>query len=202
MNDIFASPPIAAVFKELPALSRRKVRQIFHPRQFLAGEAVYRQEDPATAIYLIVEGHIKVERITQEGYQSILCVRGPGDFFCPVPILDAGVQLGTARAMTDVTLLWANREEFHALCQECPEFLALVQHDCLLEVRRMLNRMESFAFHRIEERLAFTIFDESRRQATNDKPLTELRITQQELAGLVGASRESVSRILSNELKT
>ena len=99
--------------------------------------------------------------------------------------------------MTDVALLWANREEFHTLCQECPEFLALVQHDCLLEVRRMLNRMESFAFRHIEERLAFTILDESRRQAANNEPLTELRITQQELAGLVGASRESVSRILS-----
>ena len=72
-----------------------------------------------------------------------------------------------------------------------------MQKDCLLEVRRLLGRMESFAFHSVKDRVAITLLDESQRQAQFGGSLNELRITQQELAGLVGASRESVSRTLS-----
>ena len=90
-------------------------------------------------------------------------------------------------------LWWAERKAFESLCLESPALLAYVQSDCLLEVRRLLGRVEAFAFRSIRERLAFTLLDESQRQLAHN----ELRLTQQELAGLVGASRESISRALS-----
>jgi len=191
-----SSSAVDSVFESLPPSYREKVRSIFHVRRYRAGESIYLQGEQADAIYLVVEGRIKIERVTREGYQTILCVRGPGDIFCPVPILDEGPQLGAARAMTDVTLLCADRDSFQEACRECPEWLALVQRDCLLEMRRLLARLESSAFRSLRERLAFTILDESERQASYGESPDELRITQQELAGLVGASRESVSRTL------
>lgn len=197
MNDLLSTPVLTEAFGELSPASRFKVRQIFQERKFSAGETIFLQEDPATAIYLVAQGRIKIERVTPDGYQSVLCVRGPGDIFCPVPLLDRGAQLGTARAMTDVTLLWAEREEFNAACADCSQLMALVQRDCLLEVRRIVGRMESFAFRSVKERVAYTVLEESARNADHGEPQDELRITHQELAGLVGASRESVSRTLS-----
>ncbi|HEY54639.1 MAG TPA: Crp/Fnr family transcriptional regulator [Caldilineae bacterium] len=197
MNDLSPTSVLTETFAELPPARRFKVREIFHERKFSAGETIFLQEDPASAIYLITEGRIKIERVTPDGYQSVLCVRGPGDIFCPVPLLDRGTQLGTARAMTDVTLLWAEREEFNIACADCSQLMALVQRDCLLEVRRIVGRMESFAFRNIRERVAYTVLEESARNADHGEPQNELRITHQELAGLVGASRESVSRTLS-----
>lgn len=188
---------IASVFDKVSEADQTRLQAIFYEYKYRAGEAIFLQEDRANAIYLVAEGRVKIERVTPDGHQCILCVRGPGDIFCPVPLLDHGCQLGTAWAMTDVTLLWADRDDFSAACASCSGLLAVVQKDCLLEVRRLLGRMESFSFRNIKERVAFTLLDESQRQAGYGDPYNELRITQQELAGLVGASRESVSRALS-----
>jgi CRP/FNR family transcriptional regulator len=108
-----------------------------------------------------------------------------------------GVHLGSAIAMTDVTLFSINRAKSQKLCQTSPELLAVVQVDCLSEVRRLLNRLEGFAFRQVRERVAIALVNEIRRQNHADSQ-KELRLTRQEIAGLVGASRESVSRCLIN----
>ena len=107
-----------------------------------------------------------------------------------------GTQLGSAVAMRDVTLFSIDRAEFQKLCQTSPELLAIVQGDCLSEVRHLLNRLEGFAFRQVRERVAIALTNEIRRQNHNGITNTELRLTLQEIAGLVGASRESVSRNL------
>jgi len=185
------------VFGHIPAVHLARLQAIFFERQYKAGEAIFFQDDIAHSIYLVAEGRVKIERVTPDGNPCILCIRGTGDVFCPVPLLDYGCQLGTAWAMTDVTLLWANREEFNEIARDCPELLAEVQRDCLLEVRKVLSRMESLAFSPVQHRVALALMDESRRQMPFADSSPELHMTQQELAALVGASRESVSRTLS-----
>lgn len=185
------------LFAYLPTEVQAKLRELLRVRTFAAGEQVFVQGAPGSAIYLVASGRVKISRVTSEGYESILCMRGPGEYFCPVPVLDNGTQLGTAVAMTDVTLLWAERDGFSVLCETNPALLANVQGECLAEVRHLLNRLEAFAFRSVEERLAAALLAESHHQQTGGAPADELRLTQQELAGLVGASRESVSRILA-----
>ena len=167
-----------------------------HVHTFESGEPVFHQGTPATAIYVVMRGRVKVARVTLDGYESILCVRQAGEYFCPVPVLDGKAHLGTAIAMTEATVLWVESDSFHALCRECPRLLSSVQGDCLAEVRYLLNRLETFAFRNIRERLAITLLDEVRHQRADENNPIELSMIQQELAGLVGASRESVSRSL------
>ncbi len=167
-----------------------------HVQTFESGEPVFHQGAPAAAIYVVMRGRVKIARVTPDGYESILCVRQAGEYFCPVPVLDGKSQLGTAIAMTDVTVLWVERDTFHALCHEYPQLLSTVQGDCLAEVRYLLNRLETFTFRNIRERLAITLLDEVRHQRASENDPIEVSMIQQELAGLVGASRESVSRSL------
>ena len=138
-----------------------------------------------------------MRRVAQEGFESVLCVRRPGEYFCPVTVIDCGPQLGTAEAWGDVVLLEADREQFSALCDTHPELMVMVQGTCIGEIRTLMRRVESFAFRNVKERLAMAILEESHRQRTNGRPVEEVRITQQELAGLVGASRESISRTMT-----
>jgi CRP/FNR family transcriptional regulator len=184
-------------FDHLPPDVQTRLRGLLHTRTFKAGEQLFAQGEPGSAIYLLVTGRVKIVRVTPEGHESILCMRGPGEYFCPVPVLDGGTQLGAAVAISDGVLLWAERDAFCALCESSPELLATAQGDCLAEVRHLLNRLEAFAFRSVNERLAVAVLDESRHQHTDGLPADELRLTQQELAELVGASRETVSRILS-----
>jgi CRP-like cAMP-binding protein len=182
------------LFAHFPQEIQATLRSEMHIQTFAPGESVFHQGTPATAIYAVVRGRVKIARVTPDGYESILCVRQAGEYFCPVPVLDGKVQLGTAIAMTEVTVLWVESETFHALCRECPQLLSAVQGDCLAEVRYLLNRLETFAFRNIKERLAITLLDEIRHQRADENDPIELSMIQQELAGLVGASRESVSR--------
>ncbi|MDP2995807.1 MAG: Crp/Fnr family transcriptional regulator, partial [Anaerolineales bacterium] len=179
------------LFAHFPKEIQAKLRSAMHIQTFAPGEPVFHQGTPATAIYAVVRGRVKIARVTPDGYESILCVRQAGEYFCPVPVLDGNAQLGTAIAMTEVTVLWVECETFHALCRECPQLLSSVQGDCLAEVRYLLNRLETFAFRNIKERLAIALLDEVRHQRADEKDPIELSMIQQELAGLVGASRES-----------
>lgn len=182
---------------DLSSKTREELKSILRTRSFLAGESIFLQDEPSRAIYIIASGRVKIVRVNLDGNESILCVRGPGDFFCPVPLLDLGNQLGTAVAMTDVELWWVDKDDFHALCQKRPELLAMVQGDCLFEVRRLVNRLEFFAYRSIKERLAKALLEVSKHQQVHGNAGDELHLTQSELAGLVGAARESVSRVLS-----
>ncbi len=182
-------------FTNLPPAIETELRNQLKVYSFAAGESVFVQGASPKAVYLVASGNVKVVRVTPEGYESVLCMRGAGDYFCPVPLLDRGRHLGTAVATTAVTLFSIDQDVFRDLCQRSPELLSVVQGDCLSEVRRLLNRLETFAFRNVKERLAMALLNEQRHQMDHE-PANELRLTQQDLAGLVGASRESVSRIL------
>lgn len=183
-------------FAQLPPDIERRLRNVLRVYTYSPGESIFIQEETAEAIYLVASGRVKVVRVTPEGYESILCVRGPGDYFCPVPLMDGGNHLGTAIAMSRLTLFACEHSEFNSLCQDSPELLAAVQGDCISEVRHLLNRLEAFAFRSIKERLAIALLDQRRHQQAHNAPADELHLTQKELAALVGASRERVSRIL------
>ena len=134
--------------------------------------------------------------MTPEDHESIVCMREPGEFFCPVAVLDGGMELGTAVALTETMVLWAERESFVNLCHDSPELLVLVQDACLGEVRYLIQRLEIMAFHNVRERLIHTLLVEITREAS-ETPDDAVLLTQQELGTLIGASRESVSRVLT-----
>jgi CRP/FNR family transcriptional regulator len=140
---------------------------------------------------------VKITRVTEEGNENVLCVRGSGALFCPLPFLDSGNELGTAIAMTDVVLWRIDKEQFLFLASNNPNLLAYVQRDCLFEVRNLVRRMEKVAFKNVYQRLASAIVDLLERQVTKGGSRSELKIKHHDLAGIIGASRESVSRSLS-----
>ncbi len=184
-------------FSHFPADVQARVRGIMHEASFMAGEQIFSQGAPCTAVYLVVSGQVKVLRVTPEGSAIVLCVRGPGEYFCPVPVLDSGTQLGSAEALTDVTLLWAERAAFLALCRVTPDLLVAVQGDCLGEVRRLVSRLEMATFGSTKARLAVALLAESLRRQSGDTPPDTVHLTHQELGELVGSSRETVSRVLA-----
>lgn len=190
-NDVFSA------FSHLRPELQENLKLLFEERRYAPGQEVYLQGDPTTSVYVVAQGRVKLTRVARQGFESVLCVRRPGEYFCPVTVIDRGPQLGTAVAMGEVVLLEADRASFNVLCEENPELLAMVQGTCIGEIRSLMRRVEAFAFSNVRERLAMTILEESSRQQGNEKPSDEIRITQQELAGLVGASRESISRTMT-----
>ncbi|MEJ5239841.1 MAG: Crp/Fnr family transcriptional regulator [Anaerolineales bacterium] len=187
---------VSSPFSNLSPQVREKLRPLVRTRQFDAGEVIFLQDEPTQAIYIVGQGRVKITRTTPDGEESILCIRKAGEYFCPVPLLDGKGQLGTASAITPVTILCIERNAFLQLCQEHPELLAVVQADCLGEVRYLLHRLETTTHRTLRERVVVALLDalHSSKEVENNHGVVLL--THQELAGLSGVSRENTSRVL------
>lgn len=185
----------ASFFSTLAPEIQEVLRPLVRIRHFETGQAIFFQEEPVEAIYIVGRGRVKVVRVTPDGDETILCIRQAGEYFCPVPLLDGKGQLGTAFAITPVDILFIERQAFLAVCKEHPELLAIVQSDCLTEVRYLLHRLET-SFHRsLRERVIMALLDALHTQNVHGNQGTIL-LTHQELANLTGGSRENVSRVL------
>ncbi|MGE5139141.1 MAG: Crp/Fnr family transcriptional regulator [Rudaea sp.] len=180
----------------LPAAGREKLERLLHDRTCSPGERIFAQDAVPEGIYFLAEGSVKIVRLTSEGHETVLCVRGPGEYFCPLTVLDGQGQLGSAIAMTPVRLLWAERAEFYELASEHEEIKELLSSACLAEIRHLVSRLETSTFERIQAKVIHALLAAVPKSGWT-KP-HQIRLTHQEIAGLAGTTRESASRVLSH----
>ena len=159
---------------------------------------IYRQGDPARMVFCVLDGQVTVARVTYDGETLTTAALGAGDFFGPA-LSGAAEAEDTARAKGAVSIWRAPIDEFRRLLLQHPT--AALDFVSILSQRqaRMERRLESLAFKRTEARLAETFRDLSGGFVTRCEHGfgQHLRLTQQELADLVGASRPVVSSILN-----
>jgi CRP-like cAMP-binding protein len=162
---------------------------------------IYRQGDLGRTVFCVLDGQVIIARVSHDGATLTTAALGAGDFFGPA-LSGAAEAEDTARAKGAVSIWRAPIHELRGLLLHYPaaawEFVSLLA----LRQRQMERRLESFAFKRTEARLAETFRELSGGFATRCEHGfgQHLRLTQQELADLVGASRPVVSTIL-NQLR-
>jgi CRP-like cAMP-binding protein len=162
---------------------------------------IYRQGEPGRTVFCVLDGQVTIARVSSDGATLTTAALGPGDFFGPA-LSGAAEAEDTARAKGAVSIWRAPIHEWRNLLLHHPalawDFVSILS----LRQRQMERRLESFAFKRTEARLAETFRELSGGFATRCEHGfgQHLRLTQQELADLVGASRPVVSTIL-NQLR-
>jgi CRP-like cAMP-binding protein len=159
---------------------------------------VYRQGESTRAVYCMLHGQVSVARVSAEGTNLTMAMLGAGDFFGP-PLSGADEAEDTVTARGSVSIWRAPIEEFQRLLLHHPAAAWEFVSSLSLRQRQMERRLESFAFRRTEARLAQVLRELSGGFATrcNHGFGQHLRLTQQELADLVGASRPVVSTIMN-----
>lgn len=159
---------------------------------------IYRQGDAARNVFCVLDGQVTVARVNYVGETLTIAALGPGDFFGPA-LSGATEAEDTARAKGAVSVWRAPIDEFRRLLLNHPA--AALDFVSLLAQRqaRTERKLESLAFKKTEVRLAETFHELSGGFATRCEHGfgQHLRLTQQELADLVGASRPVVSTILN-----
>jgi CRP/FNR family transcriptional regulator, cyclic AMP receptor protein len=159
---------------------------------------IYRQGEAGRTVYCVLDGQVTIARTSHDGATLTTAALGAGDFFGPA-LSGVTAAEDTARAKGTASIWRAPIDEFRRLLLHHPalswEFVSLLA----MRQRQMERRLESFAFKRTEARLAQTFRELSGGFATrcNHGFGQHLRLTQQELADLVGASRPVVSTILN-----
>lgn len=165
-----------------------------------AGTVVIAQEGPGDAVFLIVEGSVKVFRAQAEGGEVILSVLGPGEVVGELSVADPHERWASVATLEDSRVLWMEGDSFRRLLEDVPPArTGLIELLCR-RVRLADDRLETLAALDVEGRVACVLLSLAR-QHGEAKPGGGTRIpiplTQADVAAMTGASRVRVNQVLA-----
>ena len=173
---------------ELDSISR-----FFSERKVERGEIVQLEGKPAEALFFVASGIVKVFKTSAEGKEQILSIAHPGESFNDIAVLDDGPSPASVQAMTPVTLYRISRDELHTILREHPEVARNTTRVLAERTRQLVSLVEDLSFRHIINRVARVLLENAGNGST---PGT--RLTQQEMAAMVGSVREVVARSLKD----
>ncbi|MDM8000085.1 MAG: Crp/Fnr family transcriptional regulator [Dehalococcoidia bacterium] len=165
-------------------------------QSFERGDMILMEEDPAEAIYFVVSGAVKVFKTSIEGKEQILCLLRAGESFNDVPILDGGPNLASAVAITPVVLYGMTKTDLEGLLRENPKVAMNVIRVLSKKVRHFVSMVEDLSFRDVTSRVAKLLLEYATDHGTPEEGSHRPRLTQQEMAAMVGTAREVVGRSL------
>jgi CRP-like cAMP-binding protein len=169
-------------------------------RRYRRNETIFHQGDPGDSLYIVESGAVKIVLPDPEGEEgAIIATLGPGDFFGELALLDGEEHSATAMALEPTEALVLRRDAFDRLVDEEPDLRRALFAGLVGELRRLTNHVGELHFLNLPGRLARRIV----RMAREVDPAAsgEIRLpwpfSQSELAGMIGGTRQTVNRLLS-----
>jgi CRP/FNR family transcriptional regulator len=167
-------------------------RHIFE-KKVERGEILIFEGEPAEVLYFVVAGVVKVFKTSADGKEQIFRIIRPGESFNDVPVLSGGVNLVSAGAMGAVVLHGIKKKDLEKVIKEYPQVSLNVIQVLSRRVQELVAMVEDFSFRHVTGRVA-KILLEYAGDGTGERP----RLTQQEMAAMIGTAREMVGRSLKN----
>lgn len=180
---------------ELAVLSR----QVF-VRQYGRNALIFAQGDAADGLYIIMQGHVSISRQNPEGDELIYGFYEPGEYFGELALFDNEPRAAGAVTMDECTLLFLSRGGFRAFLEVHPGVLFTCLTIVVKQLRRCTDLADEIALLDIRSRLArrlLRLATEGVLDTSGTGRHSSFRITQQQLANMMGATRESVNKHLN-----
>lgn len=168
-------------------------------REVRRREVVYLPGDPGSSLFFVNGGRVKISKVTCDGKALTLSYCGPSEIFGETCLVDGGARQEMAEAMENSMITELERSDFEKLLQIHPSLG--FQMTQLLARRRLdlENKLEMLVFRDVTSKLAELLLNLASEYGVDDArgTLVALKITHQELANLIGSTRETVSLTLS-----
>ena len=183
---------------ERAALARRGRERVFSADGG-RDASIFTEGKPCDGLWVVLEGRVKVFRLSARGRAQVLHTEGPGTTLGEVPLFDRGGYVASASAVGRARLLWLPRAEVEALCRRRPEVALAIIATMARRVRAFAALAGDLAFREVHERLALFLLEETRRlgQPTPRGLEVILPGTRDDVAAHIGTVRELVSRSLA-----
>jgi CRP/FNR family transcriptional regulator/CRP/FNR family cyclic AMP-dependent transcriptional regulator len=169
------------------------------PRQYRAGTTIFHRDDPGSTLHIINSGLVKLVLASAEGREVTVGILDAGDFFGELALLDGGPRSASAVALEAVETLTLDREPFIAMLERHPQVATALLGVLGDRLRRTDELIQDILFLDLPGRLAKQLLGlaDERGVSTPDGVRIDLRLSQSELAAIIGATRESVNRCLN-----
>jgi CRP/FNR family cyclic AMP-dependent transcriptional regulator len=193
---------ISAMFDNIPlftGLGKEELETVARhtvAKSFPAHTLLIREGERSDSLYIILYGRVKIYVSDTDGGEAILNIQGPGDFFGEMALLDEAPRSASVMTMEETRVAVMTKAEFKQCLAKHPEIAYTLIRTLTQRVRALSTNVRNLALLDVYGRVARTLLN----LATSvDKQLVvNQKLTHQDLASMVGASREMVSRILKD----
>jgi CRP/FNR family cyclic AMP-dependent transcriptional regulator len=162
--------------------------------------AIFSEGELGDRLYIILSGKVKLGRHAPDGRENLLAVMGPSDMFGELSVFDPGPRTSSATAVTEVRLATMDRANMREWIARRPEIAEQLLRVLARRLRRTNNNLADLIFTDVPGRVAKQLLQLARQFGQQESG--QLRVThdltQEELAQLVGASRETVNKALAD----
>lgn len=170
-----------------------------HTRTMARDEFYFHQGDPATALYVLAVGQVRLLQVTPEGDQVILRFAAQGEMFGGIAFLCDKVYPASAQAVSDCTAVSWNGETMASLMERHPRLALNTMRHMAGRIQTLQDRLREVATERVERRIANTLLRLAQQtgKKTPEGVLIDLPMSRQDLAEMSGTTLFTVSRTLS-----
>jgi CRP/FNR family transcriptional regulator len=198
-EDTIALLRAVPVFSELGEDELARVAEVAVPRQFVAGEVVFREGDESSTCYVVRNGRARAVREHSDGRSITLANFGPGDIFGELAMFDDERRSATIETLEDTEAIAILGGDMRRLLSEHAEIAVKLLASLGRRLRETNERLARQSFQTVQSRVASVLMQlvagaQSEGAAEGDVLITS---TQASLAQLAGSSRESASRFLA-----
>lgn len=164
------------------------------------GQVIFHEGEPGDSLYIVLAGKIKLGRKSADGRENLVAVMGPSDQFGELSLFDPGPRTATAQAVTDVRLARMPKQALRSWIANRPEISEQLLRVLARRLRRTQNVLADLIFTDVPGRVAKQLLQLAQRFGTVESGNVRVThdLTQEELAQLVGASRETVNKALAD----
>jgi CRP/FNR family cyclic AMP-dependent transcriptional regulator len=197
LDDVLRQAPMFAGLDEEAVVA---LRSAMHEVRLRRGEVLFHEGDQGDELYVVIEGKVKLGRTSADGRENLLSVLGPGQMFGELSLFDPGPRSSTATGITDTVMLALGQEQLMTWLSGRPEVARGLLLQLASRLRHLNEAVADLVFSDVPGRVAKQLLDLARRfgKPTDGGIDVHHDLTQEELAQLVGASRETVNKALAD----
>mgnify|MGYP006270030961 CR=1 FL=1 len=163
-------------------------------RTFPKGRTIVAEGEPSQSLYILLSGRAKVQRSDSEGKEVIIAVLGAGEFFGEMSLIDDEPRSASVITLESCDFLAIPKENFLAALRQSTDICLAVMRGLVKRLRSADRKIETLALLDVYGRVARVLLDSS--ELVGNERIVRSRLPRQQIAKMVGASREMVSRVM------
>ncbi len=185
-----------SMFSGLADASLEPIAKVSNMRRVPRGSIVVRAGDKTDFVYLVLSGSLKVLVSDEEGREVILSMLGPGELFGEMGVLDDNPRSATVVTVVPSDLIVIAKSDFKRVLQENFEVSMFIMRNLVARLRTADRKIESLALMDVYGRVARLLLEMA--DEVNGEKVVNRKISKQDIAKMIGASREMVSRVMKD----
>jgi CRP-like cAMP-binding protein len=186
------------LFSELSEDDLREIVKLAVRQVYKKDNMILIEEEIGSTMFIILDGRVKISRISDDGREVILSILSEGDFFGEMSILDGQNRSANVVTLDDSRIMVIRREDFLQMLHDYPQIAINLLKELAQRLRRSDAQIKSLSLQNATGKVASTLLriaDDSGKIHLGQVEIPRLP-PQQDLANMAGTSRETISRVL------